>query len=316
MRVSVRVWLAVLGATSLALAVFAAGSAASSGATAAPHICKGKLGKPGLLVGSYSSGVVVQGACRVQDGPVHVTGTLTVDKGSALNAAFSRNHLTHHGSSSLTVTGNLVVDKGATVVLGCKVNPSGSGFPCFDDPNSHHPTLTSSDTIKGSLIEHAPLGVVVHNSKISGNWSETGGGGGVNCIPTGPFKKLMSPAYSDIEDSSLGGNLTISGMKACWVGVARVHIKGSATFTNNDLADPDGIEIVSNVIAKSLSCTGNGHPPGSPPIAQPVWDSGDPVMGQLFPRDPEPNTVSGTRSGQCALSSPTTAGGALGPGAF
>jgi hypothetical protein len=234
-----------------------------------------------------------------------------------LAAAFGLNDKTHKGHSNLTVTGNIVFGKGAAAALGCKVNANGSGFPCIDDPHPKKPTLTGVTTVKGSLIEKAPLGVVVHNTKIGGNWTETGGGGGVNCNSTGPFKKLKSPVYSSVEDSTVQGNLSISGMKTCWVGVARVHVAGNATFTNNDLADPDGIEIISNHIDGNLACTGNSHPAGAPAGAQPVWDSGEQGMGMaLYPRTSEPNTVQGGRSGQCVLASPATLGGPLGPGPF
>ena len=312
MRISVRVWGSLAAVSCLALAIFTASSAAS----AAPHKCSGTQKKPGVLTGTYSSGVVVKGLCEVNAGPAKVVGTVKVSTGSVLLAAFGKNHKTHKGSSKLTVIGNVDVGTGASAIIGCKVNPTGSGFPCLDETSKTHPTLKSAPRITGSLVLNAPLGVVVHDAKVGGSWTETGGGGGTSCTPTGPFAAAKSPVYSNIEDSTVGGNLTISGMSTCWVGVARVNLHGNATFTNNDLADPDGIEIVSNTIGKNLSCTGNSHPAGSPPIAEPVWDSGDPVMGKLFPRIPQPNTVTGTRSGQCVLSSPTTPGGASGPGAF
>jgi hypothetical protein len=311
MRVTLRLALPLMAAAGLGIVTPAVAPAAS----AKPHVCKGTSKKPGVLVGTYASGVVVKGFCTVSEGKAKVIGTLTVTKGSAFAAAFGLNDKTHKGTSSLTVTGNVIVNKGATAVLGCKVNPTGSGFPCIDDPNPSKPTLTSAETIKGSLIENAPLGVVVHNSKIGGSWTETGGGGGVNCTPTGPFQQFKSPVYSDLEDSTVGGNVTISSMKTCWVGLARVHVKGNAKFTNNELQDPDGIEIVSNHIDKNLACTGNSHPASDPSFAQPVWDSGDLTMN-LYPRQAEPNTVGGKRSGQCVLASPTTQGGPLGPGAF
>jgi hypothetical protein len=292
-----------------------AGPVVASAAKSSPHVCSGTFKKPGVLAGTYRSGVVVKGVCFVDHGPAKVMGTLTLTKGAALAAAFGLNDKTHQGGSRLTVTGNLVVSKGASAAIGCKVNKNGSGFPCIDDPHPHKPTLSSHETIKGSLIEKAPLGVVVHNTKIDGNWSETGGGGGVACKPIGAFKQLKSPVFSAIEDSTVEGNLTFSGLKTCWVGVARVHVAGNAKFKNNELADPDGIEIVSNHIDGNLACTGNSHPASDPAFAQPVWDSGEQGM-PLFPRTPQPNTVAGTRSGQCRLASPTTQGGVPGPGPF
>lgn len=311
MRIAIRFGLPLTAAAALAIVIPAAAPAAG----AKPHVCSGTFKKPGVLGGTYRSGVLVKGWCFVNGGPTKVIGNVTVSKRGVLAAGFGLNDKTHTGHSNLTVTGNVVVGKGAGALLGCKVNKNGSGFACIDDPHPHKPTLSSADTIKGSLIEKSPLGVVVHNSKIGGNWTETGGGGGVNCKPTGPFKQLKTPVFSDIEDSTVQGKLTMSGLKTCWVGVERVHIKGNATFKNNELADPDGIEIGTNNIAGNLACTGNSHPAGTPAGAQPVWDSGDQSMN-LYPRTPQPNTVSGTRSGQCVLASPTTAGGSLGPGPF
>ena len=77
---------------------------------------------------------------------------------------------------------------------------------------------------------------------------------------------------------------------------------------NNQLADPDGIEILSNTISDNIGCWANSY----------VWDSSEANFAQtrLFPRTPQPNTVGGHRFGQCVLSSPTTMGGPLGPGPF
>jgi hypothetical protein len=103
----------------------------------------------------------------------------------------------------------------------------------------------------------------------------------------------------------VGGNLVVSHVTSCWLGTARVNIGGSASYVDNRLADPDAIEIVSNHIHGNLSCEGNSM----------VWDSGE-TSNDLFPRVPQPNTVEGTRSGQCVLASPRTKGGPLGPGPF
>jgi hypothetical protein len=285
-------------AVGLALAIAGAAVAPAAG----PHTCSGSLGSPGLLKGSYPNGVVVKGVCAVKTGKAHVIGTLTVTKGSALGAAFGRHH------SSLTLTGDLVVDKGAVVVLGCKVNPTGSGSACLDEPNMNHPTLTSHESVSGNLIENSPLAVIVHNSTIGGNVKETGGGGGLSCAPpkSGIFAKLMSPVFSDYEDSTIGGNLAITGLKSCYLAVIRVNVHGNLGFTNNTLADPDAIEIEADHVGKNLACHGNSS----------VWDSHELSMTSNFPRGPQPNTVHGTRSGQCVLSTPTTMGGSSGPGAF
>ena len=137
--------------TAALIALAIAGATAAVAPAAGPHICSGTFHKPGLLKGRYGQGVIVKGVCAVKTGKAHVLGTLTVTNGSALGAVYGRDH------SSLTITGNLVVDKGGTVFLGCKANPDGTGFPCVDDPNQKHPTLTSHAVVTGSIIEHSAL---------------------------------------------------------------------------------------------------------------------------------------------------------------
>ena len=275
----------------LIVATGAAPAAAGGGTTT----CSGTFDSPGTLVGTVSGNVTVHGACVVDAGPAIVTGNLKVSPGSTLVAAFGGHH------SSLTVRGNLHVQHGAAAVMGC--NPESS--PCADD-NPDHPALTSSDSVGGNFIASSTLGVVVHNTTIGGNFDQHGGGGGFTCDHSpGVFALLESPVFSALEDSSVGGNLTVSNVSSCWLGTARVHIHGNASYVNNQLADPDAIEIVLNTIHGNLSCHGNSM----------TWDSGD-LSDALFPRVPQPNTVFGHRSGQCVLSSPMTEGGPLGPGAF
>ncbi len=300
----------LLIAAGLALAVAGAGAAVAP--AAGPFVCSGAFKTPGLLKGTYAHGVVVKGVCAVKTGKAHVIGTLEVTKGSALGAAFGADH------SKLTVTGNLVVDAGGVVILGCKANPDGTGSPCIDD-HAKVPKLTSHPVVTGNVIANSPIGVLVHNTTIGGKFKETGGGGGLSCKPpkTGIFAAIKSPVFSDIEDSSIGGNVAINGLKSCWTGLARDKIGGSLTINSNTMADPDAIEVLATNIAKNLSCSGNSHPAGLPPIAQPVWDSADTSpSGSLYPRGAEPDTVGGTRSGQCVLASPATPGGSPGPGAF
>jgi hypothetical protein len=232
----------------------------------------------------------VSGVCFVDAGPLTVNGNLTVQAGAALVAAFGAS------GSNVTVNGNVDVKSGGAMVLGC--NPVSS--PCFDDPST---TVTA--TVNGNMTSSQALGVIVHNATIAGNVEQHGGGGGFNCEPTGVFAVFGSPVFSTYEDSSIGGNLDISNVTSCWLGTARVDIGGNASYVNNQLADPDAIEIVSNHIHGNLSCQGNSM----------VWDSGD-LSDALFPRVPQPNTVDGRRSGQCVLASPTTSGGPPGPGAF
>jgi hypothetical protein len=290
-----------LGAGSLALGILATG--ATPAAAVGPPICTGTEQSPGVLAGRYSSDVIVEGACEVNSGPALVEGNLIVRPGGVLVAAFALNDRTGTGKSSLTVHGNVVVKSGATLILGC--DPQ--SFACIDNRGEYEtPTLSSKGRVFGNLIERKPLGVVVHDSVIYGNVRETGGGGGRTCAPSGIFALFGSPVYSDYEDSTVHGNLSVSNLESCWLGVARVRVGGNVGMINDQLLDPDAIEILSNRITGNLVCVKNSQ----------VWDSAEERFESLFPRIPEPNTVHGRRMGQCVLASPTEEGGPPGPGPF
>ncbi len=250
--------------------------------------CSGTPDSPGVLASSNGP-AQVSGFCVVSGGRTVINGALTLLPGSGLLAAFAH--------SPLLVNGSLTVQSGATLFLGCDPQE----FPCMDDPN-----LIGSSTVNGWLIADHPLGVVVHRSRINGSVVQTGGGGGVSCEPSGIFAVFGSPAFSTYELGSINGNLTISGVKSCWMGVEDMRINGNVTITNNQLADPDAIEITAGHFNGNLSCTGNSA----------VWDNNEGPGGTLFPRIPNPNVVTGTRSGQCVLASPTTNPGSPGPGPF
>jgi hypothetical protein len=247
--------------------------------------------------------VVVQGWCAVNAGQAKVEGNLVLQPHSVLLAAFALNDVTGDGTSGLTVVGNVKVLNGATLLLGCEA----AHFACLDDPSQTEPTLNGPASVGGSITSIDPLGVVVHLTTVGGSVKETGGGGGETCNPSGAFAKFGSPVYSDYEDITTGHSLSISGLNSCWLGVARVRIGGNATFRHDQLADRDAIEILDNHVKENLSCFDNSM----------VWDSAEiSPTGALFPRQPEPNHVGGSRLGQCVLSSPTTENGPLGPGVF
>jgi hypothetical protein len=256
-----------------------------------------------VLRGAYQTGVNVVGECVVDAGPAWVHGTLTVEPGSSLIAAYGSNHRTHRGGSSLWVGGSVNVEKRAAVFLGC----GPPDFACID-ASRKRPRLRSRDTIVGNLSADRALGVLVHGARIGGSVSQIGGGGGRKCAQAGPFQLLPSPVYSSYEDSAVGKSLSIHDLRSCWLGVARVHINGNLSVMRNRLANPDAIEILSNQIRDDLLCRRNSR----------VWDSAEtvPTLTPLYPRTPEPNGVGGRRSGQCELASPRRPGGRRGPGAF
>jgi hypothetical protein len=252
---------------------------------------------PGVLAGGSYSSVVVKGFCEVSAGVAVVRGDLTVRPGGVLAAAFAHNDRTGHGKSELIVHDDLTVEKGGVAFLGCDAQE----FPCRDDP-----TRSAPIEVHGDITANQALGVVLHHGDIGGDIVVNGGGGGVSCAPTGAFAALFnSPAFTALELSRIGGDVRVSRYDSCWLGLENNHVGGDARFVNNQLADPDAVEIQSNSIRDDLVCFKNSM----------VWDSGD-GPGGLFPRTPAPNTVHGERAGQCVLSSPTSPGGPSGPGPF
>lgn len=291
----VRAWLHRLVAAGVIAGGFAL--AAPGVASATTTICRGSPSSPGVLQGDYFGDVSIDGVCAVNAGHATIHGGLILEPNSALVAAFGGN------GSVLNVTRNVVVGNGAALLLGCLP----SSFPCLDDPNPGAPTLSSAPMVGGSIIARNALGVIVHNATIAGRVQQSGGGGGFTCAPTGIFAAFGSPAYSDYEDTTITGGLSITRLTSCWLGVARVNVGESARFTSVNLADHDGIEIIANHIGGDLVCRENSA----------VWDSADLASsGAMYPRLPEPNTVGGMRQGQCVLASPKDEGGPLGPGPF
>ncbi len=178
------------------------------------------------------------------------------------------------------MTGNITAGAGSTVILGCE----GAHFACIDDPNQTNPTLSASESVGGSILATGALGILVHNSTIGGDIIETGGGGGVNCTPSGVFATFMSPVYSDYEDISVGGNLSVTGLGTCWTGALRDKVGGSITYSNNVMADPDANEVLTNTVAGNVICQGNS----------PANQFGDSAGST--------NVVTGFAVGQCSFS--------------
>jgi hypothetical protein len=256
------------------------GAGTASASTAAPgwYVCSGTARSPGVLTGNFAR-VLVRGRCVVNAGPAYVRGPLIIAPHGTLVAAFALNDTTGRGSSNLRVGGDLTVLRRAALIMGC----AAADFPCLDDPNQASPTLGSTSSVGGSLIARGALGVVVHDSTIGTSVIQTGGGGGRDCTPKGIFKQTGSPVYSDYEDTFIGRNLLVAGLRSCWYGTLRDTVRGSVLLFRNKLADPDAMEVVSNRIHRNFRCFGNSPAPQ-------FGDSGG-----------MSNRVRGRASGQCGF---------------
>jgi len=254
----------VLAGTSVGIGLLA-GLTSPAGATStvseAPVICSGTDSAPGQLAGIINSHVVVSGNCWVNAGVTAVIGDVTIAPGGTLNATFGQNDQAGYvGYTALYVTGNIFVERGGTLLLGCEP----SHAPCSDDPvvDEGEPgpgTLTSHDVVGGSIIANDALGVIIHSSVIFGDISQYGGGGGESCATpaSGFFASAGSPVFSDYEDNSIGGNLTVQDLETCWMGIIRNTIGGTVEDLSNVFGDPDANEVHTNQIGGGISCEDN-----------------------------------------------------------
>ena len=247
------------------------GLAAAGSASASSSVCTGTVDSPGTLAGSYSS-VTVNGVCLVNGGAATVSKNLTVSPGSILLAVYADNDVTGTGTSSLSVAGNVAVGPGATLMMGC-----GTDLGCFDDSTG---TLFSNDSVGGNLTATQPMSLIMHDDTVSGNVTESGGGGGLSCAPIEPV--FPFGVYSNFENVAIGGNLTVTGLQTCWFGALRTSAT-NMTFSDIATFDTDGNEIDTNQVSHNLSCSGNS------PAAQ-FGDGGG-----------SPNTVGHQASGECGF---------------
>ena len=251
--------LRIAAITSLVLGTVVLGAGAAEAAQAGGHqpsTCTGTFKSPGVLAGKYKGDVVVTGVCAVNGGAAVIKGDLILAPGSALNATFALNDVAGTGTSSLTVKGDVKVGSGALLAMGCEPNFN----PCTDDPNAGTGgTLTGQNTVSGNVRAFQSLGVLLHASTIKGNVSLRGGGGAESCNPPfpGAFADIGSPPFSDAEDNSIGGDLTMTGLHSCWLGALRNSVRGNVFVAANSMADPDAMEILANRIHGSIACFNN-----------------------------------------------------------
>lgn len=271
--------------TSLVLGTVVLGAGAAGAAQADGHhssTCTGTFKAPGVLAGKFKGNVVVTGVCVVNGGAAVIKGDLILAPGSALNATFALNDVAGTGTSSLTVKGDVKVGPGALLAMGCEPNFS----PCTDDPDAGTGgTLTGQNKVFGSVRAFQALGVLLHASTIKASVSVLGGGGAESCNPPFPgvFADLGSPPFTDAEDNSIGGNLTMAGLHSCWLGALRNSVRGSVLVAGNSMADPDAMEILANLVRGSIACFKNS----------PAVQYGDSASS--------PNQVRGHAFGQCGF---------------
>lgn len=258
------------------LVLFAGAAGATAGASA--FTCSGgTLGAPQVIPsGTYRSVNVADGFCVMQ-GTYHITGGLTVGPGAFLDAAVFFGFPPYdYGAPCnvfVNVSGGVRVGQGGALYFG---NGAGTGCP------------SSNDVVNGGITASDAESLVVHGTTVNGGITMLGGGGGTDCNSTdaSPFAP-----YTDVEDSQVNGGIAVSGLSTCWLGVIRVAVNGTMNVNDNTMGDPDAIEIGLNNIHGTLACSGNALAfPGPGGVPTNSFD-GSP---------PNPNTVTGAETGQCA----------------
>jgi len=216
--------------------------------------------------GSYAS-ITVTGVCSVPaDAVISVVGNVNVAAGAVLDA--------QSAPSTITVGHNVSAAPGSLLGLGCQpTNSIGrfAGVPCAVEPAGH-----TTITVEGNVTATDANTVLMRKMTVNGNVTLTGGGGEI------PWS---------IKGNTIGGNLTITGVTADWLGVQFNGIGRNATLTNITATDPGDpgrtVAVVENTVARNLNCTGLA--PG--------------VSGGFIPG--EVNHVGHNANGQCAsLSAP------------
>lgn len=263
-----RAFRAVLAMAAAFTMVVGGGGIASAEGGHVKATCAGTFNAPGIIApGAYDS-VKVTGFCLIPGGLVEVRHNLSVGSGAVLLANYPDFGF-GEGDATLKVGGNVNVGNGGTLWLGCS--------PALGCNN------ITADLVAGNVIATKPIGLLFHSDTIGGNVSIRGGGGGVICPDPGSGAGIWPfGVYTTFEDTSIGGNYSVSGYQSCWLGLFRSTIGGDVRITNNTLADPDANEVATNTISGDLVCKGNS------PAAQ-VGDSGG-----------APNVVGGEAKGECA----------------
>ena len=211
--------------------------------------------------GVYNS-MVITGVCYMPAGTIVVRRDLKIAPGALLDATTKGDPVANPLlPATLVVRGNVWVGRGGVLVMGC--SPAGG---CH---------AITTDRIGGNLTAIGALGVVVAASSIGGSVSVIGGGGGVaggansGACFTSPIPAPWSedaalsqgpngtPQYTDFEDSSIGGNLTVAGLQTCYVASFRDQVGRNVTFVGNTTSDPDGNELGSNLVGRNLICFNN-----------------------------------------------------------
>jgi hypothetical protein len=159
--------------------------------------------------------------------------------------------------STITVGHNVTAAAGSLLGLGCQpMNTIGmfAGVPCADPYGDGHTTITINGNVTATdantVLMRGAVAAGAGKLTVNGNVTLTGG---------------SSENPWSIKGSTIGRNLTISGVTAEFLGVQFNTIGGNVTLTNITVNDvhpgAPGVAVVENTVAGNLNCTGLVPPP-------------------------------------------------------
>jgi hypothetical protein len=258
-RVTLTASAALLGLMITPLITAAPASAASTGLSRTYNCAGGDI-----AAGTYQS-VIVTGVCYMPAGNVVIKHDLTVAPRALLDAVTPGDPTTGPPAVPATVSvgGNVFVGAGADLLLGCSPNISCASPPAI-----------TFDRIGGNLNAVGAQAEVVHSAAIGGRVALLGGGGGAaakTCASQSAGKPPIAglkpwsddpsldgtPVYSDFEDNSIAGSISVIALTSCWLGSLRNQVGGNSTYAGNTMGDPDAMEIDNNLVGGTMTCLDN-----------------------------------------------------------
>ncbi|BDZ55978.1 hypothetical protein [Agromyces marinus] len=196
--------------------------------------------------GHYSS-VTVTGDCGIEVGAtIDIARNLEVADGAALRGDLV--------ASTITIGRNVTAGEGSYLALGCQPSSlvGNTGHACWGMATSpeEEPQDVSEVRIGGNVSATGAESVALNGVEVARNVTLRGGGGAFT--------------YWPIKNNSIGGNVTIDGVTAEWIGVMFNVVDGNVTLTDitsvdsHPFADPV-VYIVKNQIGRNLTCSNLVH---------------------------------------------------------
>jgi hypothetical protein len=185
--------------------------------------------------GNYAS-ITVTGVCNIKpDAVINVVGNINVAPGGVLDA--------QSAPSTITVGHNVTAGSGSLLGMGCQ--PSNTigmfaGVPCAVEPDGH-----TTITVDGNVTAIVANTVLLRQLTVGGSVTLIGGGGAI------PWS---------IKGNAIGGNVTIIGVTANWLGVQFNTVGKNVTMIDITATDPGDpgrtVAVVENTVARNLICFG------------------------------------------------------------